>query len=173
MFKENFIKLCNQKNESPSHVCYQVGIKPATFSCWTETSVPRRATLMKIADYFNVTVDELLQDPSERADRVHNELPDNTPQEKKPVHVDEPIFTLSDHEIELIKAYRAQPEVQYAIDKLLTLDGEYIELFVAAHSIEGKIPPKKIFFEKLYTSLYICKFSKTLNCMRDVMSNIM
>lgn len=60
MFKEIFIRLCNQKGESPSSVCRKVGIAPATFSCWTSESVPRKATLMRIADYFGVTVSYLL-----------------------------------------------------------------------------------------------------------------
>ena len=60
MFKELFIRLCNEKGESPSYVCRKVGIAPATFSCWTEESVPRQATLQRIADYFGVTVDYLL-----------------------------------------------------------------------------------------------------------------
>lgn len=59
-FKENFIKLCNQRNESPSFVCKKVNITAATFSCWTDESVPRKATLMRIADYFGVTVDYLV-----------------------------------------------------------------------------------------------------------------
>lgn len=60
MFKEIFIRLCNQKGESPSSVCRKVGIAPATFSCWTSESVPRKATLMRIADYFGVSVSYLL-----------------------------------------------------------------------------------------------------------------
>ncbi len=60
MFKEIFIKLCNQKGVSPSAVCREVGITPATFSCWTDESVPRKATLMRISEYFNVSVDYLL-----------------------------------------------------------------------------------------------------------------
>lgn len=60
MFKENFIRLCNQKGESPSSVCRKVGIAPATFSCWTFESVPRKATLMRIADYFGVSVSYLI-----------------------------------------------------------------------------------------------------------------
>lgn len=62
MFKENFIKFCNQKNVPPTVACRAVGIAPATFSCWTDKTVPRRATLLKIADYLGVTVDELLAD---------------------------------------------------------------------------------------------------------------
>lgn len=60
MFKNIFIELCNKKGESPSSVCKKVNIAPATFSCWTAESVPRRATLMRIADYFGVSVDYLL-----------------------------------------------------------------------------------------------------------------
>lgn len=60
MFKENFIRLCNERGESPSSVCRNVGIAPATFSCWTDDSVPRRATLMRIADYFGVSTTYLL-----------------------------------------------------------------------------------------------------------------
>lgn len=62
MFKENFIRLCNQRGVAPTVVCSAVGLSNATFSCWTDKSIPRRATLMKIADYFSVTVDDLLRD---------------------------------------------------------------------------------------------------------------
>ena len=65
MFKQNFIRLCNQKGEAPSYVCRQVGITPSTYSLWTDTSVPRKATLMRIADYFGVTTDDLLGTPTE------------------------------------------------------------------------------------------------------------
>lgn len=60
MFKETFIRLCNERGVAPTAVCAEIGLSNATFSCWTETSVPRKATLMKIADYFGVSVDYLL-----------------------------------------------------------------------------------------------------------------
>ena len=60
MFKENFIKLCNQKGVAPTVVCQSVGLSNAIFSQWEDTSVPRKATLKKIADYFDVSVDYLL-----------------------------------------------------------------------------------------------------------------
>ncbi len=62
MFKNIFIKLCNNKGESPSAVCQKIGLSNAVFSSWTDESIPRKATLMKIADYFGVTVDELVGD---------------------------------------------------------------------------------------------------------------
>lgn len=66
MFKNIFIDLCNQKGEAPSYVCRQVGITPATFSGWTDKTIPRRATLHRIADYFGVTVEMLLSGEKEK-----------------------------------------------------------------------------------------------------------
>ena len=40
--------------------------KKILYSCWTDKSVPRKATLMKLADYFGVTVEDLLaEDPAQ------------------------------------------------------------------------------------------------------------
>lgn len=66
MFKNIFIDLCNQKGEAPSYVCRQVGITPATFSGWTDKTIPRQATLHRIADYFGVTVEMLLSGEKEK-----------------------------------------------------------------------------------------------------------
>ena len=67
MFKENFIRICNEKGEAPTAVCEKIGLARSTFTCWTDESVPRKATLMKLADYFGCTVDDLLaEDPPVR-----------------------------------------------------------------------------------------------------------
>lgn len=71
MFKNNFIKLCNERGESPSAVCRKVNIAPATFSCWNDDSVPRTATLQRIADYFGVTPEYLLRDNEEKPNTEH------------------------------------------------------------------------------------------------------
>lgn len=60
MFKKIFIDLCNERKESPTAVCKALGLSAATFSCWTDESIPRRATLQRMADYFDVSVDYLL-----------------------------------------------------------------------------------------------------------------
>jgi transcriptional regulator with XRE-family HTH domain len=67
MFKQNFIRLCNKKGVAPTVVCQQVGLSNATFSCWTDSSVPRQSTLLKISEYFGVSVEELLSDPKEKS----------------------------------------------------------------------------------------------------------
>lgn len=60
MFKKIFIKLCNERGVAPTAVCNDIGLSAATFSCWTDESVPRKTTLYKLANYFNVSVDYLL-----------------------------------------------------------------------------------------------------------------
>lgn len=62
MFKDNFIKFCNAINEPPTVVCEKNGLSRSAFSNWAEDSVPRRATLQKFADYFGITVEDLLSD---------------------------------------------------------------------------------------------------------------
>lgn len=62
MFKKNFIKICNQNNVAPTVVLKEIGLTGATFSKWDDDSVPRKATLQKLADYFGITVEALLSD---------------------------------------------------------------------------------------------------------------
>lgn len=77
MFKKIFIDLCNKKGVAPSAVCMQIGLSNATYSCWTDESIPRRATLQRIADYFGVTVDYLLgkeEKPATEGDELNEYL---------------------------------------------------------------------------------------------------
>lgn len=60
MFKENFIRICNAKGESPSYVCKQVGLSNAAYSQWKDDSIPRKATLQKLSDYLGVSVSDLI-----------------------------------------------------------------------------------------------------------------
>lgn len=85
MFKENFIRLCNEKGIAPTVVCTSVGLSDAAFSKWTDTSVPRRATLMRIADYFGVTVNDLI---GEQTSRVELDLQRFAEKEKEPTNME-------------------------------------------------------------------------------------
>ena len=82
MFKKNFINFCNIKGVAPTVVCRDIGLSNAIYSNWTDESVPRRTTLMKIANYFGITVEELLaDDPSAETKKeptgIADELPDD------------------------------------------------------------------------------------------------
>ena len=90
MFKEIFIRLCNEKGVAPTAACVEIGLSNATFSCWTETSIPRKATLMRIADYFGVSTDYLLGN-------VELDLQHFAEKEKEPtVTVDPKLLSLID-----------------------------------------------------------------------------
>lgn len=62
MFKRNFERICNAKGVSPSSIMVKCGMAPATYSCWTDSTIPRRTTLIKLAECLEVSVDDLLAD---------------------------------------------------------------------------------------------------------------
>lgn len=59
LFYENFISLCNRDGVSPSSVAERIGLNRSIVTRWSNGSVPRQATLQRLADYFNVTVSAL------------------------------------------------------------------------------------------------------------------
>lgn len=60
MFWERFLRLCSQKGISPNGACSELGLSNATATKWKNGSMPRAGTLKKIADYFGVSVGELI-----------------------------------------------------------------------------------------------------------------
>ena len=79
MFKQNFINICIERGVAPTAVLKQIGLSNATFTCWTEDSVPRQTTLTKIADYFGITTEDLLRDPAEKVSTVPAEPAASSP----------------------------------------------------------------------------------------------
>jgi hypothetical protein len=66
MFKSNFIKICADKGVSPSKVMTDLGFSSSVFSEWGDNTVPRNSTVRKIADYFGVSVADLLTERDEK-----------------------------------------------------------------------------------------------------------
>ena len=64
MFKDTFVKICKRKGMSPTYVCKEIGLTSAAFSNWNENSIPRRATLVKLSNFLNVSIEELLEESS-------------------------------------------------------------------------------------------------------------
>ena len=57
---ERFMQLLQEKNITPYRVSKETGVTQTTLSDWkTGRATPRTATLQKIADYFNVSLDWL------------------------------------------------------------------------------------------------------------------
>ena len=103
MFKERFTRLCNQKGISPTAACAAIGLSNATYSCWTDTSVPHNATLIKIADYFGVSKSYLLgashdPDPIALIDPSEEDPP-------MPTRLEEIMRDMTEDELEELEKY--------------------------------------------------------------------
>lgn len=67
MFFDNFVKLCNSVGKTPSAVVQELGMAKSAVTNWKKRgNRPTEANLRKIADYFGVTIDYLLNgEPTE------------------------------------------------------------------------------------------------------------
>ena len=65
MFWNNLCRLCNENQTTPNAICKALGLSSATATHWKAGAIPRDTTLHRIADYFGITVEDLLRDPSE------------------------------------------------------------------------------------------------------------
>lgn len=68
MFWKNLCTLCNAHNTTPNAVCLAIGKSSATATKWKNGAIPRDTTLQLVANFFNVTPEDLLRDPAEQAD---------------------------------------------------------------------------------------------------------
>ena len=137
MFKTIFTKLCNERGESPTSVCLKVGLSNAAYTAWTEDSVPRLATLLKIADYFGVSTDYLLG----------RETPVSpfgaSAAASAPTELD--LAPLTEREIRLMQAYRERGDVRHMVNKLLDIsDGDEASFVYRAADSDGTHPDEVV-----------------------------
>ena len=71
MFWDSFANLCREGGKTPNAVAKELNISSGSITAWKNGTEPRSGTVKKIADYFGVSVSDLLGD------------------EKKPVHTNE------------------------------------------------------------------------------------
>ena len=61
-FYENYVQLCNEVGKSPSAVAIELKLGKPSVSRWKTGTKPRDTTVLKVANYFGVTVQELMSD---------------------------------------------------------------------------------------------------------------
>lgn len=62
-FYDNYVRLCAERGMSPSAVALDIGIKKSNVTYWKNgRNNPSDVTIVKIANYFCVPVEELLDD---------------------------------------------------------------------------------------------------------------
>ena len=132
MFKTIFIKLCNERGESPTAVCLKVGLSNSAYTAWTDQSVPRMTTLVKLAEYFGVSVDYLMG-------REHTGAPFAEKSDGEQGAVRLSLEPLSPRELELVRLYRTQEAMRCSINKLLDVsEDETVSAYRAAQSEDDR-----------------------------------
>lgn len=63
-FWEKYYELCNQRGTSPNAVASKLGFSNATCTKWKNGSKPSSKSISKIANYFEISIDYLLNDES-------------------------------------------------------------------------------------------------------------
>ena len=61
MFSDNYIRLCKENGVGVTVASQEIGYSANSGKKWSEGSVPRKTTLLKIAEYFGVTVEDLME----------------------------------------------------------------------------------------------------------------
>ena len=67
LFFDNFDRYCKKFGKTNSEVTKAIGLDPSSCTGWRNGSVPRNSTLKKLADYFGITVEELMGTKKEPA----------------------------------------------------------------------------------------------------------
>lgn len=76
-FYERYVELCEQIGKKPSKVAEEIGICRATVTNWKKNNyTPRADMLSKIADYFDLSVSELLGEAKEKEPSEDDPLTD-------------------------------------------------------------------------------------------------
>ena len=142
MFFERFKTLCDSKQITPTKASQEIGFSKGTVSNWYKNykqgidTPPRMNIAKKIAEYFDVSLDYLLNGDAayplrqlvEERRANHNFVfrDGGLPASLLPKP------TLTDHEVLLIDAYRQHPELQALINQALGIPDETEEHFEKA-----------------------------------------
>ena len=79
VFYDELVYWCNQNGVSPTRAAVDCGLAESAPSHWKRKGfTPRREALEKLADYFGITIDELLDHtksfPSDMVEQMQDEL---------------------------------------------------------------------------------------------------
>lgn len=76
MFWDKFDLLCSSAGKAPNTVAKELGIPSGSVTAWKNGATPRNATIVKISEYFGVSVDFLTKE-KQPATQMDDELLDN------------------------------------------------------------------------------------------------
>ncbi len=126
----NIVMLLKQQHKTQKELTQYLGITQNAMTDWKSGRIKSYTKhLPKIAEFFGVTTDRLIG--SENAQIL-----------SAPNSSDSAQLSLTAHERSIIIAYRAQPDIRTAVDRLLGIEDDgFINVYTAAHS-EDNHPDK-------------------------------
>ena len=101
-FWERFYELCLENGTRPNPVCKKLGFSNSTATHWKAGQLPGLASLEKIADYFNVSVDYLRGKTDIKKEQTDS---DNLPASEEMQRLLKETSTLSDDEARKVREY--------------------------------------------------------------------
>ena len=75
-FYENYLALCEKVGKSPSRVALEIPLSKPTVTRWSNGGGITDATARKVANYFGVTVEELMGEGIKKERPADGEAPD-------------------------------------------------------------------------------------------------
>lgn len=70
-FYKNFLSLCASVGKSPSAVVLEIGLKKSSVTRWKSDGMPSDITLTRIANFFGISVSELVADAEDGEEKNH------------------------------------------------------------------------------------------------------
>lgn len=98
MFWLTFYELCRNNKTTPNSVARELGLSSGSVTTWKQGKVPHHGTLIKIADFFGVSVDYLLG-----ANEIKSNVIDLSLCDKEVADVIKKVLTLSKEEVIALK----------------------------------------------------------------------
>lgn len=103
ILQKNLADIINNSEMSKKEIAERLGVSAASVTKWVKgDNSPDIELIAKICNLFDTNINTLLQLPKTQT------------------------FTLTEHEKEVITAYRSKPEMQQAVDRLLGVEEEII-----------------------------------------------
>lgn len=76
MFYDNYLKICETAGIAPTSLLVELGISKGALSGWKSGAEPSNRTKKAIADYFKISVTQLMSGEIEKPGNIIAELPD-------------------------------------------------------------------------------------------------
>lgn len=111
-FYKNLRGLCEERNLTINELVKILNLSTGSPTAWKNGVVPRKSTQLIIAEYFGVSVSQLLGEDSSRLVPLFEGIGGMSTYSSEPKENSPAQFELTEGEIELVKIFRLIPEEQ-------------------------------------------------------------